>query len=131
MPFEVYTKRLVPIGLAPYVTIQRKGIFSLNAAAFEALGKPKAVELMYDAEEQMVGLRKVDTEVEHAYPVRGLGGKAESTFLISGMAFSKHYGLTVDTATRYPVKMIDDVLVIDLKVEGTDVTGPRGRPAKD
>lgn len=35
-------------------------------------GEPVAVEFLYNAEEQIIGLRKIDPIEEHAYPIRGV-----------------------------------------------------------
>lgn len=124
MAFETFTKRMIPLAKEPYATVQKKGIISLNAPAHQLLGGPRAVELLYDADEQLIGLRPVDQSVEHAYLIRGEPGQATS-FLLSGTAFVKHYGIDVSQSVRRPVKMIDGMLVIDLKDPGTVVTGNR------
>lgn len=123
--FKVFTKRLVPLAQLPYVTVQRKGILSLNLSAFEELGKPEAVELMYDSDEEIIGIRAVEPTIEHAYPIRKSG---ETTILVSGIAFARFFNINSDTARRYPAVMDDGILCVDLKGGGTDVTGPRTGP---
>lgn len=123
--FEVFTRRATPLSKGPFVTIQRKGILSLNLDAFEALGKPEAVELVYDRSERVMGFRPVSPDVPHAYRPRKQG--ASSSFLVAGQAFTRYYGIVTDTARRYPATMIDDVLAIDLKAEGIIATGPRAK----
>lgn len=122
--FETFTKRLVPLGKRPFVTIQKRGTISLNKAAHVALGTPETVELLYDSENQIIGLRPVDPTAEHAYPVRGVGDEPTS-FLVAGTAFSKHYGIETSASRRWPADVIDGVLTIDLKLEGTVVTSNR------
>jgi hypothetical protein len=113
-------------GSEPFLTIQRKGVFSLNRAAFEVMGSPEAVELLYDPEAQLIGLRKVDPNAPHAYMVRGPGGRGgENTFLISGTAFTNYYEIDTSTTTRRAVRMMDDMLVVDLTDPGTKVSGNR------
>lgn len=46
----------------PQVSIQKRGQLMLNAPAFNALGQPTAVELLFDREEQTIGMRQVDPE---------------------------------------------------------------------
>lgn len=123
--FEVFTRRSSPIRKEPLVTIQRKGMFSLNLAAYEALGSPEAVELLYDPDERIVGLRSVNPEAAHAYPVRTMGNG--NTRLIAGTAFTHFHGIDTGVARRYSATMYGDVLGIDLKQEGLEVMGP-GRP---
>ncbi len=132
--FEVFKKRMVPLTKVPYVTLQKRGTISFNQAAHAALGSPDAIELLYDPEERVIGVRAVDPSVEHAYPTRGVGGdqgKATRTFLVSGAAFVKFYGIPNDISTRYPAHMEDDILFIDLKQEGTVVTSNRSARTAD
>ena len=137
MPFEVFTKRLVPLAGAPYATIQKRGTISLNKAAHHLLGAPKAVELLYDSETSIVGFRAVDPNVEHAYALRAMGGAANraegagTTYLIAGTAFLKHYGIEIGQARRYPVELQSDILCLDLKKEGTVVTSNREGRSKE
>ena len=44
----------------PMFTLQARGVLSLNNAAFLALGQPQAVALLYDADEDVIALRKVE-----------------------------------------------------------------------
>lgn len=125
--FETFTKRLVPLAKAPYVTIQKRGTMSFNHSAFVALGSPEAIELLYDRDERIIGVRAVHPGVEHAYPIRATGGgKADSgTWMVSGRAFAQYYGIDTEVSRRYAAVMDNGVLCIDLKDEGTVVTSNR------
>jgi hypothetical protein len=120
--FEVFTKRGAPTVNAPLVSIQRRGTLSLNLAAFEALGQPAAVEFLFDRTERVMGLRRVDPSVRHAYPVRKQ--QVSSTYVLAGAAFLNHYGVEADVRRRYPAQMDGDVLAVDLKQEALE-TGKR------
>jgi hypothetical protein len=126
--FEVFDKRAVPISGEPMVTIQRKGPMSLNQAAFHALGKPSHVELLYDPNERIVGFRAVSEPLAHAYPVRQQG--RSHTYLIAGHAFIRYYDIPNDVSIRYVAKMFDDVLGVDLKQKGLQVTSNRSGRTK-
>ena len=125
MPFETFKRQRVRPGTDPLITIQKKGVFSLNRSAYEALGSPDWVELLYDHDSRLVAIRKVDESVEHAYRCRtfGKGG----TWLVSGTAFSNYYGIDTSTPTRRAAHMEDDMLVIDLNDPGTAVTSNRNQ----
>jgi hypothetical protein len=128
--FEVFKKRMIPLQKQPYVTIQKRGTMSFNASAHAALGSPEAVELLYDPDEKVVGVRAVDAAVEHAYPLRTPGNK-ERSFVLSGTAFTKYYGIDTTVSRRRKAYLEEDVLCVDLKEEGTVVTSNRsgtGRP---
>jgi hypothetical protein len=108
MPFEVFSKRRAATSGRAYVSLQKKGIFALNHAAFALLGEPAAVELLFDVQHQIIGFRASDADSEHAYAVR-LNAKGTS-HLISGTLFAKHYGIPIDQAQRWPVDLEDGVL---------------------
>ncbi len=124
MPFEVFDRKAATASKNPMVSIQKQGSFSLNKAAYQLLGEPETVELLFDSEEQRIGFRPVSPNSPRAYPVRPQG-KSAATFMIAGQAFTKYYDIDTSVARRYSVEMQDGILVIDLKSESTVVTGPR------
>ncbi len=107
------------------VTIQRGGNFSLNKAAYQGMGEPESVELLYDREKRLIGFRPVSSSSPRGFAVRPQGRHAPTTFMIAGQAFAKHYEIDVSTARRYGVETRDGVLVLDLNSPSLDVTGPR------
>lgn len=132
MGFEVFTKRMVPLANQPYVTVQKRGTISMNKSAHALLGDPDAVELLYDASAKVMGFRAVAETVEHAYAIRAMGGKAaSSTFMVSGRAFFRYYGVDTDEARRYPATFDDGVLCVDLSQPGTIVTSNRNGTGKN
>jgi hypothetical protein len=46
------------------------GAFHLNNAAYDALGRPDAVELMFDPPTAVIGMRAVDPARRNAFPVK-------------------------------------------------------------
>lgn len=125
--FEVFKKRFAPLVKQPYVTIQTRGTISLNKAAFLAIGSPEAVELLWDAKDQIIGFRPVDRDVEHAYPVRNATKPDANAFVLSGTAFAHHYGIVIAVSTRYSATTVEGVLCVDLKTGGTEVTSNRAK----
>lgn len=121
MPFETFTRQR-RAGRQPFVTIQKKGVISINRAAFEALGNPEFVELLYDPDARLVGLRRVDSSVEHAYQVRA-PVEGHATWVISGAAFVSYYEIDTSTSVRRGASMDGDLLVVNLNDPGVE---PRG-----
>lgn len=113
----------------PAVTIQKRGALSLNAAAYEAVGSPKHVTLHYDRENELMGIQKASSATPHAYAVRGVGNN-EATRVVSGKAFLSYYGIPRGTARRWIATVQNDMLVIDLKQPGAEVTGHSSRAHK-
>lgn len=126
MPFEEFKRNRMPSTQTPAVTIQKRGALSLNVAAFEALGSPKHVVLFYDRQTKRIGIRKASASTPHAYIVRGVGNN-QATHVVSGKAFLSYYDIPRDVARRWPAEMRGDMLVIDLKQPGTEVTGHNSR----
>ena len=121
MPFETFTRQR-RVGRQPFVTIQKKGVISINRAAFDVLDSPESVELLYDRDARLVALRKVDSSVDHGYQVRA-PVQGHATWVISGAAFVSYYEIDTSTSARRPAHMDDDLLVVNLNEPGVD---PRG-----
>ncbi len=124
MAFEVFKRERVPSSTDPTVTIQKTGRLSLNKAAFVQLAQPKFVELLYDRDQRLIGLRKVSKSTHHGYPVRPVSANATS-WVISGKAFLDFYDITMDATRRSIAQIQGRMLVVDLKRPGEKVG--RGR----
>lgn len=127
MDFERFDKRQAPISGSPFVTIQRGGrVMTINRVAYEMLGSPEAVELLYNKKNRVIGVRQVSKKEPYAFPLRGQGRKGHdpSNYLVAVQAFTKHYNIDTSVAMRYPAEMQEDILTISLD-RGIDATGPR------
>ncbi len=115
MPFEQFTRKLIPLGKEPTVTMQSRGSLTLNLSAFQLIGSPLAVHLLYDRDEQIIGIRAADPKDGDAYPPRTLPRRGEGgPRIVTAQAFTSHYGIDT-TPRRYLATLKDDVLCIDLK----------------
>jgi hypothetical protein len=110
--FEVFRKGSGPRTTQPRMTIQKGGTFSLNRAAYSALGGPEAVELLYDPASRIIGLRRASALERHAFPIRAVG--RGNTFALSGRAFCTYYGIPTAEARRFYARPLGDVLTVDL-----------------
>lgn len=108
-----------------FVTIQRRGTFSLNRAAFQALGSPKFVELLFNRAKRLVAFRPMDLDSGRTIPVRRQGNS--DSYMIAGLTFTKEYEIDTSVARRYTAKIQDNLLVVDLNSPSADATGPRSR----
>ncbi len=120
--FDQYHSRSVK---TLFVTIQRRGNFSLNRATFKALGEPVAVKLLFNRSKRQIGFRPANPNDPRSVPVRKQG-QSES-YMVAGLTFCKEYDIDTSTARRYEGKMLDGVLIVDLNAPSTDATGPRVR----
>jgi len=124
--FQPFDRHAMPTPGKPFATIQRTGkLITLNKTAYEMLDKPEAVELNYDPDEHLIGIRPVRSSNPRAYLLRQMG--KSNTWTVSGQAFTQHWGINTEIALRYSITKYEDYLVIDLKGDGVDVTGHRSR----
>lgn len=128
MGFERFSSEAVSLRRDPWVTLQKRGVISLNRSAYATLIDPYAVELLYDADRQIVGLRKVDVRHPGARFVRSPTGKIAGPFVVSASAFLRHYALKLEVSRRWSAYLEDETLCIDLQTEGVAVTSNRAKP---
>ena len=120
-----FDRRAAPVSTEAFVTLQKKGMLSLNKAAMNLLGNAKTVTLLYNQESNQIGIRPCRQDNQRAYPVRLQG--SGSTHLIAGQAFTKFFGIETGVARRYKAETVVDMLIVDLNQDAPVVTGPRSR----
>lgn len=116
--FEEFNRHARPTRTEPLVTIQSKGVFGLNPAAFEALGKPDQVVLLMAPEEQTMAFRVANESDMNAYRVRKPSAAARS-YVVAGKAFCDHYGIPIDQTRTYLAQVQDNLLMVDLRQQPT------------
>ena len=128
MGFEVFDKRMTPLAKAPSVTIQKRGVISLNKAAHDLIENAETVELLYDRERRVMALRAADDSSPHAYAVRNGSRRGPGQAIVSATAFTAHYGIDTTATRRWKPFVEDGMLCVDLSQEGTVITGNRTKP---
>ena len=131
MGFELFEKGSAPRPTTPSVTIQKRGLISINLAAFEMLGKPEAVELLWDGERRAIAIRAAKSTSHNAYLPRAQGKDSEEKgpWLIAGTLFTQHAGLDTSEAHRWVPTLEDGLLVVDVSQPGSKVSVNR-KPRK-
>ena len=125
MPFEVFDKRMTPLAKAPSVTIQKRGVISLNKAAHDLIDNTETVELLFDRDRQVMAVRATDDSSPHAYAVRSASKRGPGQAVVSATAFTAHYGIDTTDTRRWKPFVEDGMLCVDLSQEGTVITGNR------
>jgi hypothetical protein len=125
MGFQVYEKGSAPVPTTPSITIQKRGLISINRAAFEAIDKPEGVELLWDAERKAIALRPASLTNQNAYPVRAQGSTERGPWLIAGTLFTQFIGLDTSDAYRWTPSVEDGLLVVDISKPGSKATTNR------
>lgn len=127
MPFEVFDKRMTPLTKAPSVTIQKRGVISLNKAAHALINNTETVELLYDRDRQIMALRATDDSTPHAYAVRSGSKRGSSQAIISATAFTAHYDINTTATRRWKPFVEDGMLCVNFTEKGTVITGNRAK----
>jgi hypothetical protein len=117
MNFEVFTRTTGRSASEPSVSIQKRGSLSLNGAAYRLLRSNRVipkhpriktesdffVELLYDRENQTIGLRYAPPNNPNSYVVRKL--EKANTYIVSAKGFLKHYQIRPGRVKRYTAHM--------------------------
>ncbi len=129
MGYELFDRTKAVYGRSPNVTIQARGIFSINQSAYRRLGEPRFVHLMYDVENRLIGVQPTDDE-ERGHKVR-VADQPGASAVVSGTAFTKYYDIDTTRSLRWEPIFEDGMLVIDLKVPGRPIGGKKRRDEED
>lgn len=112
--FKKFRRAYVTSEAVPLVAVRQRGTLGINRMAYEALGEPKAVELLYAPDEQIIGLQAAERNAPDAYRIRR---EAEGRYEVAGVSFLKHYGIPLEKVggRRYRAEVVDGILNVDLK----------------
>ncbi|MCM3689043.1 hypothetical protein [Kocuria rosea] len=110
------------------MTIQKRGVISLNKAAHDLVGNAETVELLFDRDRQVMALRAADDSSPHAYAVRNGSKRGPGQAIVSATAFTQHYGIDTTATRRWKPFIEDGMLCVDLTQAGTVITGNRTKP---
>lgn len=114
--FEEFDRKSSPVVTTPLITLQKRGNFGVNRAAYEAMGQPEAVKLLYDKDQQVIGIQPTeDPAARNAYTVRKQPNS--DSWLFAGVAFAHKYEIPLGETRRWRAKMHGDILTVDLKQE--------------
>jgi hypothetical protein len=96
----------------PMFSLQVSGALQFNKAAFEMLGRPEALRLMYDDQHNLIGFRPAKVGERSAYVVR----KADNAerYGISAKAFTNYFGIPLSETRRYEARKYGDVVAVNL-----------------
>ncbi len=103
----------------PMFTLQRRGLISLNMAAFKALGEPAAVALLYDAKKGIIALRKVARTYHNGYHVRKQANSR--SYLVGAQGFTSFHKINTDIPRRYMGRQYGDQVLGFVVAEGTEL----------
>ncbi|MDQ3541985.1 MAG: hypothetical protein M3440_15000 [Chloroflexota bacterium] len=107
MPFKEFKREDARLrNPSPTISING-GVSSLNKASVTALGEPTHVVLLWDSDEQVIGLRAADASDIHAYALSKASAVPLKTFM-------RHFGIPQTGKLRLTGRLDGDVLVFPL-----------------
>ncbi len=104
---------------SPSVTIQRDGLMAMNTTAYEALARPAAVTLLYNADRRLIALTSTDPRTPFAFPVRPQSDRTR--YGVDGRAFLQHHGIDNRVNRCYQASVVGTALVIDVNQDVPEV----------
>lgn len=81
-PFKAGDDRL-------HVTLNQKGMLLINAVVYRLMGRPAAVTLYYNRDEDKVAVEPADIRLAEAYPVK----QSATNFRVQAVSFCRHFGI--------------------------------------
>lgn len=82
-----------------HVTLSPKGVIAINKNCFALIGKPPAVYLYYSREKDNIAIEPVTSpRLPESFPVRQ---KKDTGWIIQASPFCRHFGIRVDTTTKF------------------------------
>lgn len=129
MGFEVFDKSKAVYGRAPKVTVQPRGMISINQSAYRKMGNPDFVILMYDRDKGLVGIQGTDDE-KQGFKIR-VASRPGSPAVFSASAFFNYYDLASNESRSWTPSFDTDVLIIDLKDSGHQASTPSSKGDDD
>lgn len=114
-----------------YVTMNRMGTIVLNRVAHERMGAPAAFNLLYDADNNTIGLKPTAERMRDAYPANRSGRHGRRK--ISAYRLVIECGLHIKDTLEFPDAEIDldGILVLNLRtatVSKRALNHPRRKP---
>ena len=97
----------------------------MNEKAWDTLGRPDAVEIMFDKGQRMIGLRPADSMMSEAFPVKDK--KGTSSKVISASAFCTHFLIKTMRTALFREVEVDEDGVMTLSLDSIAAVGRGAR----
>jgi hypothetical protein len=115
MGWEEYRVEISKDSVRPRVTITRHPRIHLNRAAYDLLGSPDQVLLLYDEERRAIGLRPVTNAKQHGFRVKQWNKAATYYAIMGSQRFIRHYGIDCGQLIEFShILMEDGTMVLSL-----------------
>lgn len=97
-----------------HVTLSERGRIYINPVAYQALGEPMGLVLMFDEQKQLIGLMPATMTRREVYRVRKL--HASNGRYVTALNFCRHFGINLSETLAFqnPSLNHDGVLILSL-----------------
>ena len=101
------------------ITLNSRGVMLFNKRAWEAIGSPAAAELMFDEDENVIGLKPRDIRFHNAFHIKGRNpgrDKKPNYRFIHAAPFCKHFDIRPKSTILFtkPDMENDGTLLLDV-----------------
>jgi hypothetical protein len=110
-------------GSVPRVTLSKRDVLLLNRLAYEALGSPAAVKLMYEEDKRMIGVLPQDPRRQNAFPVAKKDKASYRRIYIR--PFCRHWGIDTPRTVLFNEIDFDNNGMMRLELNGTVAIGKK------
>ena len=107
------------------VTMAFDGTIYMNKHAWDQLGRPAAVALMFDKLNRIIGIRRTDPRLPDAFPVKDK--KRTTSKTISASAFCSHFLIRMMRTGQFNRVEVDSDGVMNLYLESVSAVGRGAR----
>ena len=107
------------------MTLNHRYVFYLNKAAFDVLDRPAAVELLYDGNRRIIGLKPTDARMKNAFLLKQhtVGNYRK----INASAFCKHFRLRVEGTNLFDAADFTPEGILELPMDSMITIGRGAR----
>ena len=103
------------------VTLNSRGVMLLNKMAYEVLGMPAAVKLLYDEDRRVIALKPEDIRRNNAFPVKQKDKYHNRTIHVN--PFCRHFGIDIRRTVLFNEIDIDREGMMKLELNRTVTIG--------
>ena len=107
------------------VTVNERCVFYLNKAAFEVLDHAAAVELKYDGNRRIIGLKPIDARRKNAFLVKP--HTTGNYRKINAAAFCKHFRLRIEGTNVFDTADFTPEGILELPLDSMITVGRGAR----
>lgn len=105
----------------PRVTLNGRGVMLLNKHAYEALGSPAAVKMLYEEDRRCIGLKPHDIQKKNAFPLRQKD--KWNNYTIQLTSFCRNFGIEIGRTVLFHEIDIDREGMMRLELNMTQKIG--------